>query len=309
MLLPARKSRLLLPWYAGYARRLLRRGFARVWVGGAAWPGRAADAAGPVIGYLNHSAWWDPIAVLHLSHDVFRCDAYGLMQGAQLQRYPFFRQVGCFGTTGEGIDDVRALASHAADLLRAAPRRTLWIFPQGALLPARAPLAFRSGLARLERAVPEATAVPVALRYELRAEQRPELFVRVGAALPPERTAADAVAHGFAPAAAHRTRRLERALRDELARLDDELLRASPDAAPPGYRAVLQGRGSLSAFWDRTAGRWWRAPEPSDAHGPDGPRDTPPMGGPMRGAPRIGTRRTRGDAPVRLERPERTERG
>jgi 1-acyl-sn-glycerol-3-phosphate acyltransferase len=305
MLLPARKSRLLLPSYARYARRLLRRGFARVWVGGAAWPGGASDAAGPVIGYLNHSAWWDPIVVLHLSHDVFRCDAYGLMQGAQLRRYPFFRQVGGFGTTGEGIDDVRALAGYAAELLRAAPRRTLWIFPQGALLPARAPLAFRSGLARLERAVPEATAVPVALRYELRAEQRPELFVRVGAPLPAEHTVGDGArtASGLASsAAAHRTRRLERALRDELARLDDDLLRTPPDAAPPGYRVVLEGRGSLSAFWDRTAGRWWRA---SDARDPDDPRGTPPVRGRTRGA----AHRTRADAPVRLERPGRSERG
>ena len=180
MLLPARKSPLLLPLYARYGRRLLRRAFARVWVGGGPWP----DAgAGPVIGFLNHSAWWDPIVLLLLSHDVFRCDGYGLMQGEQLRRYPFFRQIGCFGATGDGIDDARAVAAHAAALLRGAPARTLWIFPQGELLPARVPLAFRSGLARLQRAVPEATAVPVALRYELRAEQRPELFVRVGAAV------------------------------------------------------------------------------------------------------------------------------
>lgn len=280
MLLPAQKSRLLLPWYARYARGLLRRGFARVWVGGAAWPGDGDRAAGPVIGYLNHSAWWDPIVLLFLSHDVFRCDGYGLMQGAQLQRYPFFRQIGCFGTTGDGIDDARAVASYAATLLRGAPRRTLWIFPQGALLPARVPLAFRSGLARLERAVPEATAVPVALRYELRAEQRPELFVRVGAPLPPERGAAD----GTMRAAAHRTRRLERALRDELARLDEELLRTPVERALPGYRAVLRGGGSLSAFWDRTAGRWRRV---DDARDPDGPSGGAPLGGPLRATMRL----------------------
>jgi hypothetical protein len=186
------------------------------------------------------------------------------MQGAQLQRYPFFRQIGCFGTTGDGIDDARAVASYAATLLRGASGRTLWIFPQGALLPARVPLSFRSGLARLERAVPEATAVPVALRYELRAEQRPELFVRVGAPLPPEGGAVD----GTMRAAAHRTRRLERALRDELARLDEELLRTPVERPLPGYRAALQGGGSLSAFWDRTAGRWRRG---DDARDPDGP--------------------------------------
>ena len=250
MLLPARKSRLLLPPYARYGRRLLRRAFARVWVGGAPWPGHGSGA---VIGFPNHSAWWDPIVLLLLSHDVFRCDAYGLMQGEQLRRYPFFRQIGCFGATGEGIDDARAVVAHAAALLRGASGRTLWIFPQGELLPARAPLAFRSGLARLARVVPEATVVPLALRYELRAEQRPELFVRVGAPVPAEHQGAGHASD--TPRAAHRTRRLERALRDELARLDDDLL----DAVPAGYRVVLEGRRSLSALWDRTAGRAGRA--------------------------------------------------
>lgn len=245
MLLPARKSRLLLPPYARYGRRLLRRAFARVWLAGEPWP-----AGGPVIGFPNHSAWWDPIALLFLSHDVFRCDAYGLMQGAQLRRFPFFRQIGCFGATSDALDDARLVAAYAATLLRGAPARTVWLFPQGELLPARAPLAFRSGLARLQRAVPEATAVPVAMRYELRAEQRPELFVRVGAPVPPG-----------ARAAAHHTRRLERALRDELARLDDDLLQP----APRGYRVVLEGRGSLSALWERTAGRLRPAPDAPDA--------------------------------------------
>jgi 1-acyl-sn-glycerol-3-phosphate acyltransferase len=244
MLLPARKSRVLVPLYAAYGRRLLRRAFARVWLGGAPWPGAAA---GPTIAYPNHSAWWDPIVLLFLSHDVFRCDGYGLMQGAQLQRFPFFRQIGCFGTTDDGLEDARALLSHAAELLRGAPAtgeapRTVWVFPQGALLPPRRPLAFRSGLARLERAAPEAALRPVALRYELRAEQRPELYVRVGTPVPAARGPAGA---------AHRTRQLEQALREELARLDDDLLRE----APAGYRPVLEGRGSLSAFWERTAGR------------------------------------------------------
>ncbi|GLC28355.1 lysophospholipid acyltransferase family protein [Roseisolibacter agri] len=257
MLLPARKSPLLLPLYARYGRRLLRRAFARVWVGGAPWP----DAgAGPVIGFLNHSAWWDPIVLLFLSHDVFRCDGFGLMQGEQLRRFPFFRQIGCFGATGDGIDDARAVVAHASALLRDAPGRTLWIFPQGALLPARVPLAFRSGLARLQHAVPEAVVVPVALRYELRAEQRPELFVRVGAPVAPE-PGPPALA-GAMRAAAHRTRRLERALRDELARLDGDLL----DPSPSGYRVVLEGRGSLSAMWERTAGRLVLARDVADVH-------------------------------------------
>ncbi len=57
MLLDARKHPLLERAYARYGRRLLRRAFARVWVGGAPWP----EGGGPVIAYVNHSAWWDPV--------------------------------------------------------------------------------------------------------------------------------------------------------------------------------------------------------------------------------------------------------
>lgn len=247
MLLDARKHALLERAYARYGRRLLRRAFTRVWVGGAPWP----EGGGPVIAFANHSAWWDPVLAFFLSHDVFRRDGYGLMEGAQLLRYPFFRRIGCFGATGEHpAEDARGLALYAARLLRhPGPRgepRTLWIFPQGVLLPARAPIAFRSGLARFSRAVPDAVLLPVAVRYELRGTQRPECFVRVGTPIRP--------APGGPPAAespARLTRRLELRLRDELVRLDGDLTAAHP----AGYRVVLAGRGSLSDFYDRTAGR------------------------------------------------------
>ena len=237
MLLQARKHAVLERLYAAFGRRLLRRAFARVWVGGAPWP----DDRGPSIAFLNHSAWWDPVLTLLLSHDLFRRDGYGIMQGAQLERYPFFRRIGCFGATSTALADARRVVEYASAVLREGERRTLWMFPQGELLPARAPLTFRSGIARLARAAPGVPLVPVAVRYELRGEQRPECFVRVGVSV---------TADAHEPAA-RIARRLERVLRGELGELDSALLR--PD--PPGYRPVLGGRRSLSALYDRTFGR------------------------------------------------------
>lgn len=237
MLLEARKHAPLERLYAAYGRRLLRRAFACVWVGGAGWPA----AGGPNIAFLNHSAWWDPLLTLFLSHDLFRRDGYGIMDGAQLERYPFFRRVGCFGATPSTPADARRVAEYAAAALGGGARRTLWIFPQGALLPPRVPVAFRSGIARLARAAPGVPLLPVAVRYELRAEQRPECFVRIGApAMAAPREPPRALTH-----------RLEQALRSELAELDAALLTPGP---PAGYRAVLAGRESLSALYDRTFG-------------------------------------------------------
>ena len=241
MLLEARKHRVLERLYAAYGRRILRRAFARIWVGGAEWPGGSA----PSIGIVNHSAWWDPVLALFLSHDLFRRDGYGIMQGAQLERYPFFRRIGCFGVTENTLADARLVSEYAARVLDAGEGRTLWLFPQGDLLPARAPLRFRSGTARLAHTSPGLPIVPVAVRYEFRGEQRPECVIRVGpatTAAPGERTAA-------------LTRRLEELLRDELAALDADL--AASDLA--GYRTALGGRASVSALYERSFGRLARA--------------------------------------------------
>ena len=244
MLIEARKQRALERLYAGYGRRLLRRAFARVWVGGSPWPA----GEDPAIAYANHGAWWDPVLAVFLSHDVFRRDGYGVMDGTQLARYPFFRRVGCFGVTGEGlaIDDARAIADYATRLLRTGTARALWLFPQGALLPGRTSLRFRSGLARISRAVPEAWCVPVAVRYEFREQARPECIVRVGASAPHDAHANDSTAS--------RTRRLERDLTDTLSALDADL-RTGADLITLGYRPVLTGNTTVARAYDRTLGR------------------------------------------------------
>jgi 1-acyl-sn-glycerol-3-phosphate acyltransferase len=237
MLLEARKLPVAERAAARYFRYLLRRGFARVWLGGVPFP----EGTGPSIAYLNHSAWWDPILTVFLSRSVLGRDPYGLFRGEELQRYPFFRRLGCFGVSTERLDDLRSLPPYAAELLRGGPSRTLWVLPQGELLPARTPLRFRSLLARLARAVPEAPVVPVAVRYEFRLDQRAECFVRVGEPVPVE-------ARDPAPAL---SRRLEQRLRQELGLLDQDL-------AQPGVRAfrpVLEGVGSLSTLYDHTFGR------------------------------------------------------
>jgi 1-acyl-sn-glycerol-3-phosphate acyltransferase len=237
MLLEARKLPVAERAAAHYFRFLLRRAFTRVWLGGVPFP----DGPSPSIAFLNHSAWWDPILTQFLSWWVLERDGYGLFRGEELQRYPFFRRLGCFGITTERLDDLRALPPYAASLLTGDGRRTLWVVPQGEMLPARVPLAFRSLLARTARLVPAVPIVPVAVRYEFRLDQRAECFVRVGEAThaQPNETAVML------------TRRLEQRLKRELALLDADL-------AQPGvrhFRPVLEGLGSVSAFYDHTFGR------------------------------------------------------
>ena len=257
MLIPARKQPALERLYAAYGRRLLRGAFARVRVGGAEWP--AGD--GPAIAYANHGAWWDPVLAVFLSHDVFRRDGYGLMDGAQLRRYPFFRTVGCFGVTSSqvqgpagapsggdavlSVNDVRSIGEYVTTLLRGGRNRVLWLFPQGTIAPSRAPLRCRSGLARISRGVPEALLVPVAIRFEFRDLARPECVVRVGGPAAPD-------AFG-ARSSAVLTRRLERELADTLAALDADLA-SGRDLDALGYRTALAGGAVIPPVYERALG-------------------------------------------------------
>ena len=220
MLIPPRKHATLERLYTWYGRRLLRSGFARLWIGG----GDAIPATrGPLIAAANHSAWWDPIVALFLSHEPFRRDPFGIMEGAQLLRYPFFRRVGAFGVTESTASDVRALAELAVSLLCGRSDRMLWVFPQGALLPRGVPLRFHAGAARIARRCPGAVLIPVAIRYEHARERRPECFVRIGRPIDPSGPAKTV------------TRAIEDAVREELRLLDADLAARGRE----GYRVAL----------------------------------------------------------------------
>lgn len=208
MLIEARKNRVLESIYSAYARRLIRRQFSRVRISGADFP----KTDRPVIAYMNHTAWWDAVVPVHLSHDLFRREIHALMEGEQLRRYPFFRHLGCFGPTESGLADARAVVDYAVKVLRTGNKPILWVFPQGAILPSRSALEFKSGLARIAAAVPEAVVVPMAVRYEFLKAEVPECRVRMG-----EPVVRSEETHS------QFTRRLESRLQTELDALDMEV--------------------------------------------------------------------------------------
>ena len=209
MLIEARKNPALETIYSAYARRLIRRQFGSLQISGSRFP--TTDRV--VIAYMNHSAWWDAVVPVHLSHDLFRREIHALMEGEQLRKYPFFRHLGCFGPTEKTVADARAVVDHAAKVLLNAKRPAVfWIFPQGAILPSHVPMEFKSGLARIAERLPEAVIVPVAIRYEFMKNKKPECRVKTG-----EPVVRSGENHS------QFTRRLEQRLDGELAALDTEI--------------------------------------------------------------------------------------
>lgn len=178
-MIPARKSRWFNAWFAGHARGRILKSFGAVRVRGLT-EARAAAAAAPLLLVANHTSWWDPLVILHLSQHVLAIDGYAMMDAKNLRRLPFFSLVGGFGVDLDSPSDGALAVRHAARLLDR-PGRGVWIFPQGRERPvSERPLGFRGGSGEIARVARKAQALPVGLRYEFGASELPTLYVSFG---------------------------------------------------------------------------------------------------------------------------------
>ena len=107
-----------------------------------------------------------------------------MMDAALAAQLPFFTWFGVFGIDRANPRAALASIEYSANLLKAAPNRAIWIFPQGTITPPdRRPLGLYPGVAHIARRLPACEIVPVAWRLAYRYEQRAEVFIRVGAPL------------------------------------------------------------------------------------------------------------------------------
>jgi hypothetical protein len=137
----------------------------------------------PVIFYANHNSWWDGYLAHLVSQQVYGLDGYLMMDVRQLRRYSFFSWAGCFSVDQQDARSAVRSLDYIASELKAKAGRSLWIFPQGRILPqAQRPLDFHSGLAHLIKRLGACYVYPVATRLEFLAEQYPDIFIEVGAA-------------------------------------------------------------------------------------------------------------------------------
>jgi len=211
-------------------RRSVRRAFHSVLVAGAE---ETSQQPGPLLLCPNHSNWWDGFLCLHLMA-LLPERRIALMQEQQhLDRYAFFRYAGVFGidleTTRSAVGGLRT----ALDLLDR-PETALWMFPQGELLPARAPIVAQPGVSYLA-AKREISPVPVGIRYDWTAESRPTVLVRFGSPLEGE----------------PRPEKLSAAIENLLAGIDEDLAAADLQA----YQPIDPPRVSINERWDRWNGR------------------------------------------------------
>ena len=241
-MITAEKSPLQQRLLTAYFRRRLRKAFAAVHGKGLDHV-RDADAGVPLVLYGNHPAWWDAVLPIVLSNDVFKHDAYAMMEEKQLARYRFFRRLGCFSVVRENPREALRSLKYAADLLRQRDR-ALWIFPQGVLTSVDArPLRFFGGTARLLRDLGDVTVIPVAFRYDFIDAELPEAFVAFGK---PWRIHADERVDVDLT-----TSLLEQLMEYEMDVQRDEVMERDFDA----YQPLLRGRRSVNDRWDALRGK------------------------------------------------------
>jgi hypothetical protein len=227
--------------YYGLLRPAVRKAFDRVLL---RVVGRLPGPAdGPLLLVLNHPAWWDGHMCALLDRAVFAgaFDGYVMMEEPQLRRYPFFAWMGAFSVDRHDPRSAARSVAYIAALLRARRERACYIFPQGEIIPNdRRPLKLYPGLGHILRRVGAATICPVALRYELRGEQRPDAFIRLGPAL----------RLGGQRSAAESTALVARLLTACVDRLRDEVVSGTLDE----YRVLLRGKLGVDKVFDRVIG-------------------------------------------------------
>lgn len=249
-MIPARKQRHFNAWFAGTARDRLHKSFGALRIHGLA-EARALAKESPLLAVSNHTSWWDPLLILHLTHHLLEVDGHALMDAKNLQILPFFALVGAFGVDLDRPADGAASMKYAARLLDR-PGRLVWIFPQGRERPiTERPLAFRPGSAEIARVARKALTLPVGIRYEFAGEERPFLYVSFGAPVPVERDPEKGRAAQEA-AVERELDRIERAVRGEEGLGFEEIHRAGEPAlgalATRLLARITAPRGSASAL-------------------------------------------------------------
>jgi 1-acyl-sn-glycerol-3-phosphate acyltransferase len=241
----AAPSPLALPAFGHSGERHLARHFHAVRLSRAQRPDLTAARERPLIVYLNHCSWWDPLICLQLASQVFPGRRhYAPLEQAMLRRHRLFAHLGFFGVDVESARGARRFLEMATRVVEQ-PEATLWITAGGTLAdPRERPVKLQAGLGHLAARARHAVLLPLALEYPFWSDPLPEALARFGEELAVEDTGMRA--HDWTEVIAARLEAAQDALAAEaLAR----------DAA---HFEVIQGAGAATGGGVRDAWRRFR---------------------------------------------------
>jgi 1-acyl-sn-glycerol-3-phosphate acyltransferase len=244
--------------FAAYTRRYLRKRFHAFRILRSGLPPR--DLARPLVIFLNHASWWDPLVCILLARQ-FLPDrtSFAPIDAAMSARYHFFRHLGFFPIEQKAPRGALAFVRKAHAVL-ASPDHALWLTPQGRFVDVRErPLRFQNGLGALAAREPDAAFAPLAIEYAFWAEPRPEILCTFGNPIVPHNARRDAS-------------EWTSFFTEALETLQNDLSARSCRRETTDWLTLNRGRSDVSGVYD--AWRWARARlrgEPFTAeHQPEG---------------------------------------
>jgi len=236
------------PWllraFSGYSRWYLSRHFHSLRISRA---GTIPAPGGlPLVIYVNHASWWDPLVCLTLQNVLFaNRQAHAPMDARALQRYRFFSKLGFFPVDLTHPRGAGQFIRKADEVLRD-PNSILWLTPQGRFADVRErPVRFQPGLGHLPRRIERAAFVSLAIEYTHWEERKMEILCRFGPVEIAGRTSP-------LPATGNRnsTRYFERQLQNNQDALALEVQRRSPE----DFELILRANSGVGIVYDA-----WRA--------------------------------------------------
>jgi 1-acyl-sn-glycerol-3-phosphate acyltransferase len=200
-------------------------------------PELAADV--PLVVFLNHASWWDPLVGLEVARRFFPGRThYAAIDAEELDRYRFFRKLGFFGVERGTARGARSFL-RTSEAVLAVRGSLLWITPEGRFAdPRERPLRLRPGIGLLARRLRHVVFLPLALEYPFWEERLPEALARFGEPVAAG-THPELSSRGWAELLAARLEGAMDALRDAALRRD-----------PADFEFLLRGRTGVGVVYD-----------------------------------------------------------
>lgn len=176
-MLEAKKSELFERIFAVYNKNLLKRKFNSINISGIE---NLKNLSLPSLVYANHSSWWDGLVAFQISK-CLNLKSFIMMEEKQLKKLQLFRKLGAFSVIKENFREAYKSVEYASNLLKTNSQNTVWIFPQGEILPNDTrPFNFFNGLAHIFTKVEHCSAIPLVFRYEFLGNFKPDIFIKTG---------------------------------------------------------------------------------------------------------------------------------
>jgi len=200
----------------------------------------------PLVIYVNHASWWDPLICLTLQNTLFaKRQAYAPIDSQALRKYRFFSRLGFFGVDQNQLRGVRQFL-RAAQAVLSQPNTILWLTPQGRFADVRErPVRFKSGLGHLPRCIERAAFVPLALEYTHWEERKLEVLGRFGPI---------SIAGGRTGSGAIKGMNWTQHFQQQLQATQDALSREVQSRIPGDFETLLRAGSGVGFIYDA-----WRA--------------------------------------------------